>query len=116
MENTLSLPLLQAAEGMGGQNPLFMLLTFGAVFAIMYFMIIRPQNQRQKKVKEMLATIKKGDRVVSIGGIHGTVDNVKDDTVILDIGKGNTIEFNKSAIATVLDAEGKPLISENEKA
>lgn len=62
------------------------LLLMGLVF---YFMLIRPQRKKDKKVKEMLANLKHGDRVTTIGGIYGTIVNIKDDTITLAIGQRN---------------------------
>jgi len=76
-------------------------LMFGAVFLIFYFMIIRPQNKKQKAMQKMLAAVKKGDKVVTIGGIHGTVSSVKDRTVVIKVDDSSKIEFSKSAIASV---------------
>lgn len=97
-----SLLPLQAAGGMGmGWETLIL---FGGVFLVMYFLVVRPQKKKEKETKAMLEAMKKGDKVISIGGIRGTVKQVKDDTVIVVIdNKDNTLEFNRSAIATVLD-------------
>ncbi len=78
---------------------------FGAVFLIFYFMIIRPQNKKQKAMQKMIGAVKKGDRVVTIGGIHGTVHSVKDKTVVIKVDDSSRIEFSKSALASV-DAQG----------
>ena len=63
------------------------LLLMGLVF---YFMLIRPQRKKDKKVKEMLDALKQGDRVTTIGGIYGTIVNIKDDTITLAIGSQRT--------------------------
>ncbi|MBE5769880.1 MAG: preprotein translocase subunit YajC [Clostridia bacterium] len=62
------------------------LLLMGLVF---YFMLIRPQRKKDKKVKEMLDNLKHGDRVTTIGGIYGTIVAIKDDTITLAIGQKN---------------------------
>jgi len=82
------------------------LITFGLVFAIFYFLIIRPQNKRQKETKSMLASLKKGDRVVTIGGIRGTIFSLKDDTVVLKVDDNTKIQFSRSAVSSVLDRKG----------
>ena len=79
------------------------LVTFGLVFAIFYFLIIRPQNKRQKETKQMLENLKKGDRVVTIGGIRGTIFSMKDDAVVLKVDDNTKIQFSKSAISSVVD-------------
>ena len=103
-----SLPLLLGStEGAaGGGGPTSMaptLITFGLVFAIFYFLIIRPQNKRQKETKSMLASLKKGDRVVTIGGIRGTVFSLKEDTAVLKVDDNTKIQFSRSAISSILD-------------
>ena len=69
----------------------------------MYFLMIRPQNKKQKETQKMLDALKKGDKVITIGGIHGTVSNVKDDTVTVKVDDNCRIEFNRSAIASVVN-------------
>ena len=80
-----------------------MIITFGLVFLVMYFLIIRPQSKRQKQAKMMLAALKKGDRVATIGGIRGVVHSIRDDAVVLKVDDNTKIEFSKSAVATVLN-------------
>ena len=60
------------------------------MFVIFYFMLIRPQRKKDKKVKEMLAALKHGDRVCTIGGIYGTIMSIKDETITLAIGSQRT--------------------------
>jgi preprotein translocase subunit YajC len=77
------------------------IVTFGLVFVIFYFLIIRPQNKKQKQMQQMIAGVKKGDKVVTIGGIHGVVASVKESTVVVKVDDGTRIEFSKSAISSV---------------
>ena len=79
------------------------IITFGAIILIFYFLIIRPQRKRDKEAKEMLAAIKKGDKIVTIGGIRGTVAVVKESTVIVKVDDNTRIEFSKNAISSVLN-------------
>ena len=65
------------------------LLPMILIFVVFYFMLIRPQRKKDKQVKEMLANLKVGDRVCTIGGIYGTIVNIKDDTISLAVGKDN---------------------------
>ena len=60
------------------------------VFVLMYFMMIRPEKKRRKKEQDMLASLKKGDRVCTIGGIYGTIKSIKDDTIELSVGREDT--------------------------
>ncbi len=79
------------------------LITFGLVFAIFYFLIIRPQNKKQKETRQMLSALKKGDRVVTIGGIHGSIQSIKDDTITLKIDTNTKMTFSRSAISNVVE-------------
>lgn len=94
------LVLLQAAGSPTGQM-VSTLVTFGLVFVVFYFLIIRPQNKKQKEMKKMIEGVKKGDKIVTIGGIHGLVQSVKEGTVVVKVDDDCRIEFSKSAIATV---------------
>ena len=77
-----------ATAGVG--EMLGMILPLVLMFVVFYFLLIRPQKKKDKKVKEMLAALKNGDRVCTIGGIYGTVDRLKDDTVTLLVGPEKT--------------------------
>jgi preprotein translocase subunit YajC len=91
-------PSAPASPG-GGFN-LFVPLIFLVV--IFYFILIRPQSQRQKEQQRLIGALKTGDRVVTNSGIHGLISNVKDSTVIVKVADNVKIEMEKSAIATVL--------------
>lgn len=72
-----------------------------AMFGIFYFLVMRPQQKQQKKFKEMLAAVKKGDRVVTRGGMHGTVFALADDIITLEIADNMRVKFSRDAIAAV---------------
>ena len=91
-----------ASTGTGG-SMVTTLITFGVIILIFYFLIIRPQRKRDKEAKDMLAAIKKGDKIVTIGGIRGTVAVVKESTVIVKVDDNTRIEFSKNAISAVLN-------------
>jgi preprotein translocase subunit YajC len=82
-------------------NPIMQFIPFIFIFGIFYFLIIRPQRQREKEHKAMLAKIAKNDEVVTAAGIHGTVVNVKDTTVVIRIDENVKMEIDKSAVAFV---------------
>ncbi len=105
------LPLLQAAGATSSQT-LMSVVPFIAIIAIFYFFIIRPQNKKQKETQKMIDALKKGDKVVTIGGIHGTVSATKEKTVIVKVDEGVKIEFNRSAIAGVVTDAATPSKSE----
>jgi len=77
-----------------------------AIVAIFYFLILRPQNKKQKETQKMLSTLKKGDRVITIGGVHGVIQSVKESTVIIKVDENTKMEFNRSAISSV-SSQGK---------
>ena len=77
-------------EGVGGIVSLIVsMLPMVLIFVVFYFFMIRPQKKKDKQVKDMLAALKKGDRVCTIGGIYGTITNIKDDTITLVVGREN---------------------------
>ncbi|MEO0102384.1 MAG: preprotein translocase subunit YajC [candidate division WOR-3 bacterium] len=82
-----------------GPNPLGSLLPLILIIVVFYFLLILPQQRRQKKHQEMIAGIKKGDRVVTAGGIHGVVSEVKETTFIIKVDENTRMEIEKSAIS-----------------
>ncbi|NLT49490.1 MAG: preprotein translocase subunit YajC [Ignavibacteria bacterium] len=99
----MNLILAMAPQGgEGGGGLVGTLIMFGAIFAIFYFMIIRPQQKRQKERDAMINAIQKGDKIVTSSGIHGTVAGLEDKTVLVDCGNNVKLKFERSAIATVI--------------
>lgn len=94
--------LQAAAPAQGSGSMLMSVAPFILIFIIFYFFIIRPQNKKQKEVEKMIAALKKGDKVVTIGGIHGVVSSTKEHTVVVKVDDNAKIEFNRSAIASVV--------------
>jgi preprotein translocase subunit YajC len=89
-------------EGGAPESPFWVqLVPFFAIFVIFYFLLIRPQAKRQREVAKMLAGLKKGDRVLTQGGIFGVVVGVKDDMVVLKIADNVKIEVARSAVTGV---------------
>jgi preprotein translocase subunit YajC len=94
---------LQSAGGLGSLGSLALPILF---FVVLYFLMILPNQRKQKKWQEMLGQLKSGDRVTTNGGIRGTVLTVKDDVVVLKVQPdGVKLEFAKSAIAAVTTDE-----------
>ncbi len=91
-----------AAPGSGSKNMMPTVLMMVAVFAIIYFLMILPQQKKQKETQNMLKNMKKGDKVATIGGILGIVGNVKDDSVMVKIADNTVVEFKKSAISAII--------------
>ncbi len=94
----------QGGEG-GGGSPLSGLWMIALIFVIFYFLLIRPQQKKQKQHRNMLGSVKKGDRVVTSGGLYGTVIGVKENIVVLKIADDVKVEFAKSAISSIASKE-----------
>jgi preprotein translocase subunit YajC len=101
----------QAAAPGGETNPMIgFLVQFGyfiPLFLILYFLLIRPQRQQAKQQDEMRKGLKKGDRVLTTGGMLGTVWGVDDTKVVLRVGEDTKLEFVRSAIAQIMTEEKK---------
>jgi len=91
-----------AAPMNGPEQFLFSFAPIIAIVLIFYFMIIRPQQKKQKETQAMLASIRKGDRVLTSGGIFGTVVGVKDDVIVLRVSEeGVKLEFSRQSVVSV---------------
>lgn len=80
------------------------LLPFVAMFAVMWFFLIRPAQKRQKETRKMQSELKRGDDVITIGGIHGTIDAVDESTVYLRVADGTVLRFDRQAVGRVNDS------------
>jgi len=78
------------------------LLPLILMFAIFYFLLIRPQQKRQRAVQQMQANLKKGDKIVTIGGLHGIIDSIDDDKVVIRAGDGSRLTYDRSAVREVV--------------
>ncbi len=76
-----------------------LLVTMGAAFLVMYFFMIRPQQKKQNDQKKFLTALKKGDNVVTIGGLHGKIHEIDELTLILEVDRGMRLKFDRSAIS-----------------
>jgi preprotein translocase subunit YajC len=96
--------LLMAPQGTGGQDssPIPSFVMMGAVAFIFYFLIYRPQKKRQKAREELVKAVEKGDKVITSHGIHGTVAQVEDSTVLLQVSDNTKIRIEKHALGTVV--------------
>ncbi|OJF16361.1 MAG: preprotein translocase subunit YajC [Bacillaceae bacterium G1] len=84
-------------EALGAFLPLILMLV------VFYFLIIRPQQKRHKERMAMLDALKKGDRVVTIGGLHGTIVDLNDDQVVLRVNENTKLTFDRNAVNVVLN-------------
>lgn len=107
--------VLMAADSASSASLTSSLIMFALIILIFYFLIYRPQKKRDKEAKAMLAAMKKGDKVVTIGGIHGTIVTVKDKTVVIKVDDSARIEFSKEAISSVTSKDAVKTAPENSK-
>tara|TARA_B100001758_G_C18269086_1_gene535336 strand:+ start:690 stop:986 length:297 start_codon:yes stop_codon:yes gene_type:complete len=87
--------ILLNAAGTGWSS----LIMFGMIFIVMYLFMIRPQIKKQKKEREYRLALKKGDKIVTIGGIHGKITDIKEHSIIIDVNAGTSLKVEKSAIS-----------------
>ena len=94
-----------------GQQPslLIQMVPFILMFGVIYFLILRPQHKKQKQQKEMIDALKKGDKVVTSGGIHGTIVGVKEKEgiLVLQVAKEVRIEVSRGSVSRVAEEKGK---------
>jgi len=90
-----------AQGGQGGGDFMTTILMFAVIIAIFYFMILRPQQKRQKERKKLLESMKKGDKVVTAGGLHGTIVGIEDKTLLLQIAENVKVKVERSSISVV---------------
>jgi preprotein translocase subunit YajC len=84
-----------------------MLIIMVVFFAFIYFMMIRPQRKRQKEQQTMMQGLQKGDRVITAGGIYGTIESVREDSVIIKVESGTTMRVNKGSVGLRRDDTAK---------
>ena len=106
---TLGLVLVLSALLLGGCAPadegdttistIYMVVFLVLIFGVFYFLIIRPQRKRQQEHQELNANLKPGDRVITIGGIYGRIESLREDSIILKIESGATIRVARNSIA-----------------
>ncbi|GHH97153.1 preprotein translocase subunit YajC [Neobacillus kokaensis] len=84
--------------GLGTILPLILM------FVLFYFLLIRPQQKRQKAVQQMQSDLKKGDKIVTIGGLHGFIDSIDESKVVIKCGDGSRLTYDRNAIREVTDS------------
>ena len=105
MHNTI-LSLLLFAPPVAGQaapNPLIQIVPLVLIFVVFYFFMIRPQQKKQKDREKVLDSLKRGDKIVTIGGVHGTVAGIDTEkkTVLVQVSDSTKITFDRTAIANI---------------
>ncbi|MDX1641972.1 MAG: preprotein translocase subunit YajC [Balneolaceae bacterium] len=98
---------LMAPPGGDGGGAMMNLLFLGAIMFVFYFFIIRPQTKRQKEIQQKVSELKKGDKVVTGGGMIGIVNSIDEDTILLEIDSGVKARFQKSSITDVNPGKNK---------
>ena len=94
--------------GAGGSSALLtQVVFFAAIFAIFYFLLIRPQQRQKRDREHMLSAVKKGDRVVTSSGMHGTVTGLNEHTVTLRVADQVKLEFDRGSIGRIVEAQGE---------
>ncbi len=100
------LAMILMAQPQGGQSPtdslVSTLIMFALIIGIFYFMILRPQQKRQKERQKMLDAVKKGDKVVTAGGLHGTIAGIDEKTVLIQVAENVKMKFDRSAVSAVV--------------
>ncbi len=91
--------------GNQGSGMISTIIMFGAIFLIFYFMIIRPQQKRAKEREKMLSNLQKGDKIITSGGLHGSVVAIEDKTVLVQISDNVKVKYERSAIATIVSTK-----------
>jgi preprotein translocase subunit YajC len=82
-------------------NVMQLIFPYAVIFGIFYFLVFRPQKQKQDQMKSLISGVKKNDQIVTNSGIHGTVVNVKDTTIVVRIDDNARMEIDKEAVASV---------------
>ncbi|MBP5402346.1 MAG: preprotein translocase subunit YajC [Treponema sp.] len=98
-----------------GQMPSFLIMVL-AMIAIFYFLIFRPQKKQENEAKKMLDALKKGDKILTYGGMYGVVSSIKDNSIVVKVDENAKIEFTKTAIAKVVNEEEEKAKAEAAKA
>jgi len=93
-------------QGGAAPSPIMSLMPLILMFVVFYFLLIRPQQKKQKDHQKMLSELKKNDEVITNGGIHGTIVNIKDNTYVVRVDDNVKVEVSKSAVAGVKKKTG----------
>jgi preprotein translocase subunit YajC len=107
---------LLAQSGSSGSSPLTLLLPLALMGGIFYFLLIRPQQRRQRAQRDLLGSLDVGDEVVTIGGVYGTIREINDENVTIEVAPGIQMKFLRGAIARKLVEEEEYDANEDEEA
>lgn len=101
--------------GIFGGSPWSLTIMLVVFMGIFYFLIIMPQNKKRKAMEKMMSSLQKGDKVVTIGGIHGKIVSIKDNKITLKIDANAEITFEKSAISRIITSENNQVKNDTKK-
>lgn len=105
MNLTAILAMAAPPGGGGSGSGVSTIIMFAAIIAIFYFMIIRPQQKRMKEHQSLLSSVKRGDKVVLTGGMYGTVFEVQEKALLVEIAKNTVVQFEKGAVQSIVKSE-----------
>lgn len=101
MNNILDIFLLQ--QGAGGMEQLLStIVPFALIILVFYFLILRPQQKRQKERQKLLESVRKGDRIITSGGLHGLVEGIEDKSLLVKIDDNVKVKIEKSAVSVII--------------
>jgi preprotein translocase subunit YajC len=98
MINLISIILYQGTEGTTGKSPLQSLWPLLLIIVVFYFFMIRPQMRKQKELRNYRDNLRKGDKIVTTGGIYGKINNISENVITIDAGNNTLLKVDKSAI------------------
>jgi preprotein translocase subunit YajC len=98
MMNSFLGTVLMASPQQQGQNPWSSLIPLLLIMVVFYFFLIRPQMKRQKELKNFRDSLKKGDRIITAGGMYGKINNISDNVITVDVGNNVLLKIDKSAV------------------
>ncbi|MDD4923604.1 MAG: preprotein translocase subunit YajC [Dehalococcoidales bacterium] len=111
LTSIISLGMLSSCVPATGESnsssTIYMILFMVVLFGIFYFLIIRPQGKRQKEHQNLLSNLQVGDRIITIGGIYGRIESIREDSYIIKVESGELLRMTKSAIAGKQPDESK---------
>jgi len=85
----------------GGTSSIYMIGFLVVIFALFYFVMIRPQRRKQKEQQQMTQELKRGDKIMTIGGIHGQIESISEDSIVIKVESGSTIRMAKNSVAGI---------------
>jgi preprotein translocase subunit YajC len=98
--------LLVGQSGSGGGGVFGLLLPLVLIIGVFYFFIYRPQQKREEEHQEMVENLEQGDKIITVGGVHGTIQKIDEDSVLAQVdSKGTRLRFSKDAISSLADEE-----------